>query len=168
MKKQILYVITSLILLSCGVQKFEDKTYEYSDDITFEIKAMANISMTENVTPSITDTTYITKKGSRFKRMVIKFNNHSNMEQTIDFSKFYLLNDKNLKYKVHFVMQYGKAYGRNIQIRQRTLSANKERSFLMEFHPAFAKGKNPKALLIEDPNVVTRDKVIPLLYLDKD
>lgn len=89
-------MITSLILLSCGVQKFEDKTYEYSDDITFEIKAMANISMTENVTPSITDTTYITKKGSRFKRMVIKFNNHSNMEQTIDFSKFYLLNDKNL------------------------------------------------------------------------
>jgi len=168
MKKQILYVITSLILLSCGVQKFEDKTYEYSDDITFEIKSMANFSMTENVTPSITDTTYIARKGARFKRMVIKFNNHSNIEQTIDFNKFYLLNDKNQKYKVHFVMQYGKMYGRNVHIKQRTLRANKERSFLMEFHPAFAKGKNPKALLIEDPNVVIGDKVIPLLYKDKD
>lgn len=159
----------SLILLSCGVQKFEDKTYEYSEEVTFEIKSMANISITENVTPSITDTTYITRKGSRFKRLVIKFNNHSNLEQTIDFSKIYLLNDKNLKYKVHFVMQYGKVYGGgSVQIKQRTLDANKERSFLMEFHPAFAKGKNPKALLIEDSNVVTRDKVIPLPYLDKN
>lgn len=165
MKKFLLLSLVGFTLFSCGMHKINSDYYKWSEGIDFKINNIINVALKEG-SGNNRNYTYIASKGTKFKRANFTYRNNTNKTQEIDFSKLYLIDRLNRKYRVSTALQQLKVYGGNATEKLiREIKPNKEVKFMVDFTPPFPKDEVITRLLIDENDSETISKNAKIINL---
>jgi len=91
-------------MFACGVTKINSAYFPYSPELDFKVEKAANVAFTEGVAANWV--TYIASKNVRFKRVILEFKNKSTIDQEIDFSEIYMLDQAGINMKLNLLHNF--------------------------------------------------------------
>jgi hypothetical protein len=147
MKKLLSTVLICYLLHSCGVNRIDSKYYKFNEHIDFKIIGFTN----SKTRIGGNQTTYLARKGLRYKQISVRFKNNSESKQEFDLGNLFLIDKYNRKHKVVTIVKSGKfQIGNSIFKREQKLKGGKESLYILETDPPFPKDEIVMKLAIDD------------------